>query len=325
MAVGFHFSNFGDPQEVLQNYTYDLGGHLADDALCVELVASPVHPSDMGVLTGRYGRLPGLPSFGGREGIGKVIATGAHAAHWMGKLVKMPFGAWRSQAVISMKEAYEVPSDIDRYQAAMAFINPLTAWMLLHRLVELHPGDWIIQNAGTSAVGVAVIQIAHAMGVHTLNLVRNKEARYDELKSYGADVIAQDDTFDPKMVQEYTGGKRPVLGFNSIGGESVMRLIKSMQYGGTVVTFGGVLGDKVRFPTRELIFNGLTLQGFWLDRWSQAQTHETMQQMYDIVFDLIRSGVVKIPVDQVVKLSEGPLALLNAYESRTKGKVLLVL
>jgi trans-2-enoyl-CoA reductase len=35
-------------------------------------------------------------------------------------------------------------------------------------------GDYVIQNGGNSAVGQAVIQIANAWGLKTINVVRNR-------------------------------------------------------------------------------------------------------------------------------------------------------
>ena len=46
---------------------------------------------------------------------------------------------------------------------------------MLRDFVSLKPGDWIIQNGANSGVGQAVIQIAREMGVHTVNIVRDRE------------------------------------------------------------------------------------------------------------------------------------------------------
>ena len=52
-----------------------------------------------------------------------------------------------------------VPAGLDALQAAMLRINPPTALLLLTDLVELKPGDWIIQNVANSAVGRFVIRL----------------------------------------------------------------------------------------------------------------------------------------------------------------------
>jgi NADPH:quinone reductase-like Zn-dependent oxidoreductase len=318
------YGEFGEIGEVLRLESADGPEKLADGEVLIELIAAPVHPSDIGMITGRYGCLPKLPAIGGREGIGKIVGAGAGCGDLIGKIVKMPLGSWSDFAVEKAENLFFVPDGIDPYQASMAFINPLTAWMLLTSMRRLNPGDWIIQNAANSAVGIAVIQLAKNMGVRTVNLVRSAGERRPFLESNGATLVFEDEAFDQKTLKSHTDGALPFLGLNSIGGESAMKIIKSVDRGGEVVTFGGMVGDKVRFPTRELIFNDLRLRGFWLDKWAKEQSHGTLQSMYDGIFDLIARGIIRIPVNSTVKLSNSPEALISAIKGKKDGKILVV-
>jgi hypothetical protein len=45
---------------------------------------------------------------------------------------------------------------------------------MLKDFIHLQPGDWVIQNGANSAVGQAVIQIAAAQGLKTINLIRDR-------------------------------------------------------------------------------------------------------------------------------------------------------
>lgn len=45
---------------------------------------------------------------------------------------------------------------------------------MLKDFIDLQPGDWVIQNGANSAVGQAVIQIAAARGLKTINLIRDR-------------------------------------------------------------------------------------------------------------------------------------------------------
>ena len=46
----------------------------------------------------------------------------------------------------------------------MLRINPPTALLLLTDIVDLRPGDWVIQNVANSAVGRLLIRLARARG-----------------------------------------------------------------------------------------------------------------------------------------------------------------
>ena len=45
---------------------------------------------------------------------------------------------------------------------------------MIHDFVALKPGDVILQNGANSGVGQAVIQIAKALGLKTVNVIRNR-------------------------------------------------------------------------------------------------------------------------------------------------------
>lgn len=54
---------------------------------------------------------------------------------------------------------------------------------MLSQFVDLKAGDWLIQNGANSAVGQAVIQIAAARGVKTINLVRSRRYVAQEIST----------------------------------------------------------------------------------------------------------------------------------------------
>ena len=87
----------------------------------------------------------------------------------------------------------------------------------------LQKGDWLIQNAANSAAGRAVIQIAHELGYKTVNVVRRPEL-IDELRAEGGDVVLVDGENLRDEVKSATGGAPIRLGFNSVGGDSALRV-----------------------------------------------------------------------------------------------------
>ncbi len=302
---------------------------LGKNDVLVELEAAVIHPSDMGMIGGTYGRLRELPAVGGREGVGKIVALGSEVKNLkIGERVKMPedLGVWREKVVVPENEIDRVPADVPAEQAAMAFINPMTVWRILHDFVELKPGDWILQNAGSSALGQALVQIASALGFRTISLVRNVEKWTPILTFLGGNFVLPDEKDSIKKVAEIVGGKSnlPKLALNSIGGESASRLTRMVAFAGTIVTFGGMTGELIRFPTREFIFNDLRLRGFWMDRWNRSATAKEREDLAKKIFDLMRNGKLKMAVDATFSLSEFKTAIARALEGGRNGKVLFV-
>ena len=128
--------------------------------------------------------------------------------------------------------------------------------------------------------------------------------------------------FDAKKIKELTGG-RLKLGLNQIGGASVSNMIKAMGDSATVVTIGGMVGDPVRFPTRFLIFNDLTLRGFWWDKWQRTHSKAEVDAVYAKIFGMIKDGTLKAPVDSVFKIADIQNALARAMENSRSGKVMI--
>lgn len=317
-------STFGKPEEVLSLVQLPLLAPGSGEVL-VRMLYSSINPSDLGMIGGSYGRLRDLPAVAGREGVGEVVAIGEDCEDVaIGDLVRLPEdkGVWREYVTAVSDALVRVPADIDPEAAAGAFINPPTAVRLLQDFELLSEGDWVIQNAANSAVGLAVIGLARSKGIRTVNIVRRDEL-IEPLLAHGADVVINEAS-DPdyhKRIREITDHGIVPLGLNSVGGDSVIRLIRSVSEGGSVVTFGGMVGDQVRFPTRYLVFNDIHLHGFWMDRWIRTASVYEYRALMDAVWDLFRKGVFIPMVAETFALGEFAEALLRNAAPRL-GKVL---
>lgn len=320
--VAIRHHEYGDPADVLQVESLPIP-EPGSGEVRVKLLAATINPSDYGMIGGSYGRLRDLPAVAGREGVGEVDALGAGVdSVELGARVRFPEeGAWQAYACVSAEDLFFVDPAVPVEQAAISFINPPTAYCLLNKMVELQAGDWVVQNAGNSAVGLSVIQIAKAMGLKTISQVRREEL-VEPLRSIGADHVVLEGTDWPKQVKEFTGGAPIKLALNSIGGESATDQIKALGEGGTQVTFGGMVGDKVRFPTRFLIFNDVRLVGFWWDKFCKTQGTDAVRDVMDEVYKMMREGSLKLPIEATYELSRIKEAIQHD-KSPKLGKVLL--
>ncbi|MGB0745251.1 MAG: zinc-dependent alcohol dehydrogenase family protein, partial [Opitutales bacterium] len=285
--------------------------------------AATINPSDYGMIGGSYGRLRELPAVAGREGVGEIDALGDGVSGLtMGQRVRFPEeGAWQQYACIPADKLLLVPDNVPVEQAAISFINPPTAYCLLNAIVELPEGSWVVQNAGNSAVGLSVIQMANAIGLKTISQVRREEL-IEPLKAMGADHVVLEGSEWAKQFKDLTGGEPVHLALNSIGGESAIDQIKVLGEGGTQVTFGGMVGDKVRFPTRFLIFNDVRLVGFWWDKFCRTQGGEAVQKVMDKVHAMMSDGSLSLPIEASYSLEEIIEAVRHDQSPRL-GKILL--
>src|SRR5947209_14101297 len=147
------YERHGNPADVLQIQTEPWPTPAADEAV-VEMRAAPINPADLNAIEGKYPGRREVPAVPGFEGAGVIVDLGANVKDLThGALVLLPhnIGTWREAVAVKANELVTVPDGIEPVHAAMLKINPMTAWRLLHDYVDLHRGDWVIQNAANSA------------------------------------------------------------------------------------------------------------------------------------------------------------------------------
>lgn len=317
------YREYGDPGMVLHLEEQTISD-VAPNQVLVKRLASAIHPSDFGKIRGMYGRLSKLPAIAGREGIGEICEVGSEVKNLKcGTRVRIPedVGTWQDYCVLEAEDLVCIPANLPIETVAQAFINPPTALRLLNDFVPLRAGDWIVQNAANSCVGRCVIQLAKFYGYKTINVVRDI-AQAAHLKTLGATCIVTQDAL--KSIRDFTEGALPVLALNSVGGESALELIKVLSDNGTMVTFGAMTGDKVRFPTRELIFKNIQLRGFWMDRWVRLRPKLEYNACLWQIFSLLQSKKLVLPLAGTYPLSQWQTALEKAQQSNLNGKILFV-
>jgi len=194
-----------------------------------------------------------------------------------------------------------------------------TALRMLTDFVSLSPGDVILQTAGNSGVGMMVSQLSQTQfGTSTVSLVRrgpNKSAQdMDEMIQYLLDtgknamVIVEEDLEDvtyrkeiqSKLRQLSSKGNLPKLALNSVGGTSVKHLLRLLDDGGTVVTYGGMSTSQpsVTIAPSQLIFKDCRIVGYWHSRWMVHTPPKDKQIMMDqLAKAVIEKGVVTPPCE----------------------------
>jgi len=290
----------------------------------VSMQAAPINPADLNAIEGKYPGKREVPAVPGFEGSGIVSEVGTNISNGgVGALVILPhdIGTWREACAVRASDLVIVPPQIDAVQAAMLKINPLTAWQLLHGYVELKTGDWVIQNAANSAAGRAVIQIAHAFGYKTVNVVRREEL-IDELRREGGDVVLLDDENLRESVKNATGGAAIRLGLNAVGGESALRLMNCLAASGTLVSFGAMSLQPLKIPTGLLIFKDLRFRGIWINKWYDNATAAERMAAFNPIFDMAKRGLLRTKVEKSYPLSEAKTALEEAARAKRSGKII---
>jgi NADPH:quinone reductase-like Zn-dependent oxidoreductase len=273
---------------------------------------------------GSYRLRPVLPATPGAECIGRVRAVGAGVSYVKrGDLViTLQRENWAQQRRVKVDDVIAVPPGIDLLQGAMLRINPATALLLLSDVVDLKPGDWVIQNVANSAVGRLLIRLARASGIKTVNVVR-REALFSELKALGADACAVDGPDLADTVKALTGGAPIRLGLDAVSGRATARLSACVGEGGVVCNYGSMTGEDPVMARSALIGSGQTLVGFILGRALAPRSLDQIRAIYADLGQQVLSGALYAPVEKVYSLEDIKVALTHAQRGERGGKILV--
>jgi NADPH:quinone reductase-like Zn-dependent oxidoreductase len=312
------------PQDVIDAVPFDRPV-LAPGRALVAVLAAPINPSDVLMLTGQYGQLPPLPAVGGSEGVGRVVELGPQTqGPAVGQMVLLPAGSgtWASHVVVPAAHLVPLPNDADPKQLAMLTVNPPTASLLLSDFASLQPGDWVIQNSANSGVGSYVVQLARLRGLKTVNIVR-RESAVAGVQAQGGDVVLVDGDDLAERVKAATGGAAIKLGIDAVGGSATMRLAATLAEGATVVNYGALSGEPCVLSPRELVFRDVTLKGFWLARWFRTTPMTQQRALLGELAGLIAAGQLSTPIQATYDVEQIKEAVAAAAAGERQGKILV--
>uniref|UniRef100_A0A0R3VW78 Enoyl-[acyl-carrier-protein] reductase, mitochondrial n=1 Tax=Taenia asiatica TaxID=60517 RepID=A0A0R3VW78_TAEAS len=296
----------GEPLDVLYNRIVDIGKPKNREVL-VNYRLCPINPSDINAIQGTYPLRPALPAVAGNEGAGYVLECGPGVSKLKpGDLIapaKPGLGTWRNVAIYDESDLVRLNPKLDIRQAAVLCINPSTAYLMLNKYAELKPGDCIIQNGATSAVGIYVMQMCKQMGVNTINLFRPREtpekteSTRQALLDFGGTVVLTEEEFKHRKDLGELGKIK--VGLDCLGGRPALTIIKSLDEHGLLINYGGMTRQPIPTPIGALIFKDVRIRGFWLSgRENQLDRAERVQAMLDKLSNWIIDGKLKLsPVE----------------------------
>ena len=164
-------------------------------------------------------------------------------------------GAWAERVAVSQDWMAELPDRVSFAQAAALPTAGLTALRIL-RLGPAILGRRVLVTGASGGVGRFAIQLAHLGGAEVTALVSSSSARAAGLRELGADDVVSDSA-------QLRGRFDLIL--ESVGGDSLGRLVTMVDPQGTLVMFGNSSNEPTTFDVRDVYNDALIrLLGFEL-------------------------------------------------------------
>jgi NADPH2:quinone reductase len=328
-------NTMGEPSEVLQLHTRPIP-EPGPGQVRIRVRAAPVEPSDLHTVRGRYGFTPEFPTVPGIESVGVIdeLGSGGTDGLTVGQRVVTigVTGTWQDYVVADTERVLPVPAGMSDSTAAQLLSNPLTAVILTGDVLDVQPGEWLLQTAAGSTVGQLVIQLGAHVGFNTINVVRRRSAVEDILAMGGTAVICTEDENMRERVAEIAGRDGVSKAIDCVSGQVGADVSRALAPHGELIVYGALSThrqtdpDKLTIPifARSLIYETKTVRGFWLFRWFTETPGDRMAATINRTVALADSGVLRVPEGQPIGLEKFSEAVYLAEAPAHGGKPLLV-
>jgi len=329
MAHAIRFAETGGP-EVLTLETVEVGEPGPGQAR-VRHTYVAVNFIDIYFRTGRYPHP--LPAGLGSDAVGVVEAVGegvdfVKPGDRVGYLLG-PQGAYSDVRVMPADVLIPLPDGVSDRTASTLMMKGLTAQYLFRQVYPLQGGETILYHAAAGGVGLVACQWARAMGV-TMIGTTSTEAKAEVARANGCahtiviggmspEVLARE---IPKRVREITGGKGVPVVYDSVGKDTLMASLDSLQVRGSLVSNGTTSGPVV-IDTTLLAMKG----SIWVTRPAMvhyALPRPNMLAMADELFGHVLAGRISGEPKQQFALADAAEAHRALESRRTTGATVLV-
>jgi len=324
----------GEPSDVLNLQTRPIP-EPGPGQVRIRVTTVPVEASDLHTIRGRYGFTPEFPTVPGIESVGVIDELGSGTdGLTVGRRVSTigVTGTWQEYVVTDAERVLAVPDNMSDSTAAQLLSNPLTAVILTGDVLDVRPGEWLLQTAAGSTVGQLVIQLGTHVGFNTINVVRRRSAVQHILELGGTAAICTEDEDLCERVAEIAGRDGVFKAIDCVSGQVGADVSRALAPHGELIVYGALSThrqtdpDKLTIPifARSLIYETKTVRGFWLFRWFTETPKDRIAATIDRTVQLVDSGALRVPEGRPIPVEKFSEAVYLAEAPAHGGKPLLV-
>ena len=322
MSKAIRFYEIGGP-EVLKLETVEVGEPGPGQARVRHSYVA-VNFIDIYFRTGQYPLQ--LPNGIGSDAVGVVEAVGPgvtdiRVGDRVGYLIG-PQGAYADVRIMPADVLIPLPDGVSDRTASTLMMKGMTTQYLFRQVYPLKGGETILYHAAAGGVGLIACQWAKALGVTMIGVV-SSDAKAETAKAHGCThtiVSTREDI--AKRVRELTDGKGVPVVYDSVGKDTLMASLDSLQPRGALVSNGTSSGPVVIDSTLLAVKGSIWVTRPAMIHYATPRAH--MLEMANELFNLVLAGKIVSEPKQTFALEDAAEAH-RALESRsTSGATVLI-
>ncbi|MGE5640481.1 MAG: quinone oxidoreductase family protein [Clostridia bacterium] len=267
-----------------------------------------------------------LPAVAGNEAAGVVDAVGSGVSD-LKKGDRVCYtglpGSYCDLRLVPADRLVKIPDGITDEQVASMLLKGLTVHYLIFTTYPVKKGETVLWHAAAGGVGLIACQWLRALGVKTIGTAGSDD-KCKLAKEHGADYVINYSTENwVEKVKEITGGKKVPVVYDGVGKATWEGSLDCLAPRGLIASFGNASGAVAPVNLGILSTKG----SLYVTRPTLA-THIAKRE--DLVwrakelFDIVKSGKVKIETTKKYKLADAAQAHRDLEGRKTTGSVVLI-
>ena len=154
-----------------------------------------------------------------------------------------------------------------------------------------------------------------------INIVR-RETQKEYLKEQGAEIVLNSNDINfSQHLREACGQYQPHLAFDAVAGPLTIQLLNAMPSHSKVIVYGGLSEEPAQIEPGQLIFEGKSIEGFWLSTWLSKRSFLQSLALWQRAQKLLMTDL-KSQIRKQYPLTEAQNAIREYRGQMTGGKIL---
>lgn len=290
----------------------------------VTVKAAGVNPVDTYVRGGTYARKPPLPYTPGFDYAGVVNAVGSEVTRFKtgdrvyGHGTQPGFGAYSEATLTDEAGIQPLPDRVSFSQGAALGVPFGTAWKALLMRAHARPGETVLVHGASGGVGVAVVQIARAHGLHVIGTAGTDQGVALARAQGAHEAFNHRDADYADRVLAATGGRGVDVIVEMLANVNLDRDLDLLARGGRVSIVGN--RGRVEIDPRKIMAKEAAVVGMVMFN----STAEELREIHAGLGAGLESGTLKPVIGKELPLHEAPQAHVAVMEPGAAGKIVLV-
>ncbi|PCG08282.1 NADPH:quinone oxidoreductase [Sphingomonas ginsenosidimutans] len=292
----------------------------APGKVLIRVRAAALNYPDLLMTRGDYQLKPPLPFTPGMELAGEVLA-GDGFAPGDAVVAGTRLGGFAEVVAVDAAAVRALPPHLSFAEGAAVGAAYLTAYVALVRLGALRPDEWLLVHGATGGVGLAAVDLAHALGARVIATSRSPEKLAMLATDYPVAATLPAPGFRD-AVKELTGGGADVV-FDPVGGDVFDESTRCIAFGGRLLVVGFTSGRIATVSTNMPLIKGFSVIGVRAGEYGR-RFPERGRENLDAVWSLAASGRIRPRVHAEFPLADWRAAFDAMARSDMVGKLILV-